>query len=156
MSANQKSRIKNKLAILAAVHLLVSANAFSEGDKNADQVSDIPDAATQEAYTKTQSLLQNPDAREAAAQETPAAKASDAYVKMLSGNDPAATQKIYDLAASVFEIIVREGKGDPEKMQALVGDYHKNPEAFAKKFSPEQKSQLRDISSKMPQPLSNK
>jgi len=58
--------------------------------------------------------------------------------------------EIYGIAAQLMEKIAQETNGDPEKMQLLMLEAQKNPEAFYKKyFNDEQKAKVRGVASKI-------
>lgn len=134
--------IRSYILLNALLSLLMSLPSYAD------------DAVNDQALRQTQTLLKDKKARESAL-NTKDAKAADQNVKDLTGNNPVLTDEIYGLAAEVFEIIVKESGGDPDKMSELLSSYQKDPASFANKFSASQKAKLRDISSQVPQPVKN-
>lgn len=112
-------------------------------------------AADQEALQKTQELLRSKNLREKAAQGDAQAKSVEDNVKQLMGGGEA-SEGVFDLAASIFKNIVEESNGDVDKMNELLQKYQQDPAAFAKKWTPEQKAKLKELSNKVRVPTSNK
>lgn len=48
-----------------------------------------------------------------------------------------------------MENLSKEANGDPEKMQQMLLEAQKNPEAFYKKMSPEQRAQIQGLVKKI-------
>ena len=101
---------------------------------------------------KTQELLRNKAARDKANKtiNAKAAQKADQFAGQTVGNNPEAKEQMYGLAADVFEILVKDANGDPEKMQEMLTQYLLNPAAFAAKLTPEQQAKLRNISGSVP------
>ncbi|MBI3541678.1 MAG: hypothetical protein HY075_00165 [Deltaproteobacteria bacterium] len=110
------------------------------------------DAASTEALDKTKKLLADPKEREKAVAADARATDADQNARQAAGGSEANTQKLYELSAEVMDTITRESGGDPEKMQSLIADALKNPEAFAAKFTPDQKARLKAIAEKAAPP----
>jgi hypothetical protein len=113
------------------------------------------DPAAADALQKTQALLLDPQARKNIMLNDPKAASMDAQVKSLAGSDQN-TQAIYALAASILGNLANSASGDPEKMMELIQKAQKDPAAFAKGLTKEQKDDLSSIASKIPNPSSQK
>ena len=59
--------------------------------------------------------------------------------------DPKAMQKIQELSGRIMADITKKANGDPKKMQQLMKEAAKNPEAFASGWSAEDKRFLKKI-----------
>lgn len=109
-----------------------------------------PDAAkVEEALRLTQEMLKDPAQRQNQIDKSAEGKAADQKIKGVAGSAEN-EQAIYDLAADVFGSMSKETGGDPEKMQQLLNEGLKDPESFAKRFSPEELQKLHDIAAKTP------
>jgi len=81
----------------------------------------VLDAASAEALSKTQEVLRDPDARGKFLREAPAQAAQvDRGVESMVGGDAAKKEEVYDLAADVFQDLVRQSGGDPAKMSEIL------------------------------------
>lgn len=100
------------------------------------------------AIQMTQEMLKDPAERKKAIGTSPQGHAADQKVHELAGSKEN-EQAIYDLAASVFGTMMEQTDGDEEKMQKLLEEGMKNPEAFAKKWSPEELQKLHDLGKKI-------
>lgn len=105
---------------------------------------DSIDEATQtEALGYSQSVLKNPSKRGAASKNPDAAAAMEALEK-LAGN-PQNSQKMYELAAELMQTLTQLSGGDPQKMMKILEEGKKNPDAFGKQLTPEQRKKLQEI-----------
>ena len=102
------------------------------------------DSASQQGLQKTQKLLRSKSEREQYMEKHPEAKNADKKVDNLTAN-PKLKEQIYGVSSDVFANVVKETGGDSVKLQQLVEEAMKNPEAFYNKLSPEQKAQIRGI-----------
>ena len=105
-------------------------------------------AEQQKALNGAIEELTNPEKRSAAIKNSPKAIQSDQMVKQVGGEH---SEEIYQLAAKVMESLAAQAEGDPDKMDKILEKAQKDPEAFAKTFSPEQRKMLNDISKKVEQ-----
>jgi hypothetical protein len=110
----------------------------------------IPLARADEALDQTQALLRDPTARAAATRGDAKAQALQKNIDTMSGA-PANSEKIYGLSAEVFAELVAKTGGDVGKLQQLLSDAQKNPEAFANSLSPEIKEKIRGVASDIEQ-----
>ena len=85
--------------------------------------------------------------RKEAIQKHPQGQAADQKVKEIAGS-PENEAAIYELAAAVFGDVMKEAGGDVTKAQQMLNDGLKDPEAFAKKWSPEEQAKLHSIAEK--------
>lgn len=130
-----------KIWLLSVLSLAIHSPAFA-GDK--------PDAAqVEEALRLTQEMLKDPAKRNIQINQSAQGKAAGQKVKDVAGSSEN-EQAIYELAADVFGSMSEETGGDPEKMQQLLNDGLKDPESFAKRFSPEELQKLHEIAAKTP------
>ncbi len=97
-----------------------------------------------EAMAKTQELLTNSKLRGDAIKGNPKAIQIDENLTKI-GASPATKEGVYSLSAQVFERLVAEANGDPEKLQKMMDDAMKNPAAFAQKLSPGEQQKLRSL-----------
>jgi hypothetical protein len=107
------------------------------------------DAASQSALQNTQEMLTDPALREKAVQETEAARAADQQAKSVAGS-PENTEALYRISGTVMSEITHRTGGDPAKMNELLKDAEKNPEAFGESLTPESQSAIRDLAGKVP------
>ena len=107
------------------------------------------DGEMKAALDQVQSMLTNPDARNAEAGKTSAGKAALQGVDNLGG-DADTSEAVYGLAAKIFGRLVKESGGDAKKMSELLEAAKKNPEAFANKMSDAEKLDLHSLSTKFP------
>ncbi len=130
-----------KIWLLPALFIAIHSPAFA-GEK--------PDAAkVEEALRLTQDMLKDSSQRQNQINKSQAGKAADQKVKDVAGSSEN-EQAIYELAADVFGSMSKETGGDPEKMQQLLNEGLKDPESFAKRFSPGQLQRLHEIAEKTP------
>ncbi len=101
------------------------------------------------ALKDTQELLRSQSQRDKAIKESPDAANADRAVEQLTGTAEG-KQQVYELASDVMANLVKQTNGDTAKMNQLLEEAKKNPEAFANTFSSDQKQKLRDISQKIP------
>ncbi|MBX7231913.1 MAG: hypothetical protein K1X29_07480 [Bdellovibrionales bacterium] len=134
--------IKSRYLFIAGLFFL-STSAFTQEGL---------DKYNEQALQQTQELLRNQKERDAAIQKDSKAKASDAMVKEMFGGDPKAVDGAYNLAAEVFAQVVRESNGDAKKMQELMEKFKRDPATFVNKWSPEQKSKLKELAEKINRP----
>ncbi len=92
--------------------------------------------ATESARKQTEALLLDPSG-----------PATEQAKKITS--DPAEQQKINALAADVFNKLVEQSNGDPDKMMQMVDAARRDPASFANSFTPEQRKQLESITSSL-------
>lgn len=100
----------------------------------------------QKALNQVMSQLTNPTLRAEELKNNIKGQESDRALKDLGGEY---SEEIYQLAAQIMENLVREAQGDPDKMQQILEQAHKNPEAFANRFSEDQKRKLKDLAKKI-------
>src|SRR3954471_101737 len=114
------------------------------------------DPASKEGLSKTQEVLRDPKKRQEAIKGDKKAEEADARVQRLSGS-PENTQKMYEISADIMENITKQSGGDPQKMQKLLEEAQKDPEAFYKSLTPEQRGQIQKLSGEIsPQPQAKK
>ena len=107
------------------------------------------DQHSQKGLNDTKALLKDPIERQKAVNADPQAKEVDAKVNALAGNEKN-KEEIYDLATRLMEKITLESNGDAAKMQALLMEAQKNPQAFYDKmFSKEEKARVRGVAEKV-------
>ncbi len=98
------------------------------------------------AVHKVQAEMRKSDFHKSEATKTPAAKKTAEAVKALSGSE-ANEQEIYKLAA---DILGNMENMSPAEMEEHMKKAAKNPEEFAKNWTPEQKAKLKEISARIP------
>ncbi len=97
-----------------------------------------------DALQKTQELLKDAKAREAYAKEHPEAQNALDQVKKLGGTE-GNSDEMFSISAEIMQSIVAESGGDVEKMQAMIAQATKNPEAFFNQLSADQKAKIRKV-----------
>src|ERR1700752_1581768 len=78
-----------------------------------------PDAASQEALAKTQQLLNTPELRDQAIDQSASAQAADRQVRSLVGGG-AGRDEVYHLSGEVMNDLVMQTGGDPQKMKQIL------------------------------------
>ncbi len=91
------------------------------------------DVHEQQGLKDTQRLLTTPKERDAAIRNDPKAKETDDKVEALTGSGQN-KEEIYGIASKVMEKITLESNGDARKMQELLMEAQRNPEAFYNKY----------------------
>jgi hypothetical protein len=105
------------------------------------------DAHSQEALRRTQEMLRNSSMRQKAL-TTPQAQEADQRARQLMGSAED-TQALYELSAELIGNLVQETGGDPAKLQTMMMQLTKNPEAFRSKMSPTQYEKLKALAAKI-------
>lgn len=102
----------------------------------------------QNAAKETQEFLKNKKERDSWVQKNEKAKDADQKAEALAG--AGGKEQMYDIAGELTQKIAAETGGDPEKMQKLLLEAQKNPEAFYKKYFDEsQKAKVRGMAGKI-------
>ena len=97
----------------------------------------------------TKAFLKNKGERDAFIRKDKAAQEADAKVDALSGGG-ANKEEIYGISAEVMERLTQDASGDPEKMQIILQEAQKNPEAFYNKyFDSNAKARVRGVAGKI-------
>ncbi|MCH2534949.1 MAG: hypothetical protein MK008_10950 [Bdellovibrionales bacterium] len=107
------------------------------------------DSSSTKALEKTKTLLQNQEARQKAAQQTPEAQKAYNKAKSLMGSQQG-TDALFGLSSEVFEHIVKSTNGDSKKMNELLQKAATDPEAFANSLPPHLKQKIKAVSKKVP------
>jgi hypothetical protein len=103
---------------------------------------------TDEALAKTKALLESPEQRDAFIQKNAKARAADEQATAAVAGSQADKQELYGIASSIFEDLVKETGGDPEKLTARLTEAQANPEAFFNHLKPEQQARIKAESKK--------
>jgi hypothetical protein len=98
-----------------------------------------------QALEETTALLNDSVARGQVVQDDPDAKVADQQVKAL-GLGENGEAKLYELSGRIFEKLSQDSGGDAEKMNTQVQGLLRNPASLEKELSPEQKTQIHDLS----------
>ncbi len=115
------------------IKLFLSVILFVSLNVSAEEL----DKASQEALEKTVEVLKDPK------------KQKDNKKLDSLGLSAAQKKEVYGLSAEIFEQIVKETGGDATKMKKILEDAMKDPESFAKRWTPEQKAKLKGLSSEV-------
>ena len=110
------------------------------------------DTNAQQALDKTQALLRDPSQRANAAGKDSAAHDADANVSSLTKGNAQQSQEVYEISAEVMENIVKQTNGDPVKLQALLQEAQKNPQAFLNSMSSAQQGKVHSLANQLDQP----
>jgi hypothetical protein len=102
------------------------------------------DSDTENALNEVIEMLVTPKQRNQLIDKDAKSKKADEFALQVAGSD-ANKQKIYELAAKVMKDLAVHHKGDPEKMMEVLNKASKDPESFARSFSPEQRNALKDL-----------
>jgi len=124
---------------LLLVFLSFSPVAFSEP----------MDANILKALEETQAVIRNPGERADVAAKSPAAQEAARRVDMLGGSAEN-SEAIFELAAQIMGDLAKQTGGDPDKMQQILDQAAKNPEAFGNRLTPQQKQKLHELSLRLP------
>lgn len=125
---------------IAVLCFLITSYAIAYDDMN-----ETPEEVAK-AIEEVQKAMASPDfSKKAAAESKEAAQVAN-YVSEISGN-PELEREIYKLAAEVLGNM----KGQNiNQMQQILNEAKNNPEAFANKWTPEQRRKLQELSQKLP------
>jgi hypothetical protein len=135
-----------RLNVLFVVCILVSAVAVQAQEQKSG--SGKIDKATIAALAQTMQMLQTPDKRNEVIAKDPAAKQVDDRVRSLAGTEEN-QEAIYEFAAEVFQGLLEETNGNVELAMKKLEEM-KNPEVFAARLTPSQKTKLQKLSERMP------
>ncbi|MCB0420493.1 MAG: hypothetical protein KDD61_05830 [Bdellovibrionales bacterium] len=117
--------------VVSCVSVFLGASAGAEWDN-----------ASQTAMEKTVELLTNPKMREAAIRGNPAAQKVDQSAEFIG--DSYDKEKIYKLAAEIFQTQIKKHKGDGK---ALKDSLARDPGSVFESFTPEQQKAIRALAS---------
>jgi len=113
-------------------------------------------AEAMKALEDTQAVLRNPTLRAL----QPEAQSPDGARLMQQiqalGGSAQDNEALFQIAAEVMGDITREAHGDPDQMQRILEDAKKNPQGFARRLSPKEQQEIRDLAGKLPDPGSKK
>jgi hypothetical protein len=101
-----------------------------------------------EALRQTQELLENPALRQNYLKENAEASKVDQKVRQL-GASKENTEEIYKISSDIAATLVKKTGGDSAKLQQLLQEALKNPEAFAGELTPEQIRRIKKVSEKI-------
>jgi hypothetical protein len=111
--------------------------------------ADNLDKDQQAALQQTKDLLRDSKQRQVEINKDPKATDIDKKVDALAGTAKN-KDEMYDIAAQLMDKIAVEAQGDPAKMQELMIEAQKNPEAFYNKyFDSAQKDHVRNLATKI-------
>lgn len=105
------------------------------------------DASASDALKQTIQMLTDPNLREKAMQESAQGKETHDAVMSLAGDEQNA-QEMYELAAGIFQDLMTQSGGDPQKAMTELEKAKKDPAAFAAKLKPEHIKKLSAIAKK--------
>ncbi|MEO5668203.1 MAG: hypothetical protein ABIR96_09110 [Bdellovibrionota bacterium] len=103
---------------------------------------------TQQSLEETQKILTHSSLRQQTIKSSTEAAKTDQSVRELGGNQ-ANTEEIYAITSDITAALVQQANGDPDKLQALVEEAMKHPEAFASKLTPAQIQRIKTVSEKI-------
>lgn len=107
------------------------------------------DSSQTEGLKRTQQMMNNRKARQEAIKNDPKAKEIDAKAGILAGSDEN-KDEMYGLSSELLEKIAKETNGDPAKMQRLLLDAQKDPNAFYEKyFDSQEQARVRELATKI-------
>jgi hypothetical protein len=100
--------------------------------------------AEQEALEETVKVLNSPAERQKIINQDPKAQKADAEVEAIVGSG-AEKQRVYELSGKLMDKLMKKANGDPAKMMEILENAKRDPAAFAKEFSDEEKKMLKEI-----------
>lgn len=107
------------------------------------------DQHQQKGLEDTKALLKNAQDRNAFIKTDKKAQEVDQKVDALTGGG-ANKEEVYGISSDVMDKLTHESNGDPEKMQAILQEASKNPEAFYNKyFDDGAKARVRGVAGKI-------
>jgi len=98
---------------------------------------------------KTQQMLMDVTARQKFLYKDKDANTVDESAKNIVNNDPKKLEELYSISSSVFEVIAKKAGGDSHKMQELMAQFQKSPEAFLSSMTPEQRQRIKALARKI-------
>jgi hypothetical protein len=110
------------------------------------------DVHQQQGLSDTKALLKSSSERNAFIKTDKNAKAADDKVEALTGKG-ANKDEVYGISAEVMDKLTKSTNGDPAKMQEILGEAAKDPEAFYNKyFDDSAKARVRGVAGKIQSP----
>jgi hypothetical protein len=97
---------------------------------------------------EVQKLLTNPSLRSKELKSNEGGAKMDQSVRELGGSEEN-VEEIYAITADITATLVKEVDGDPAKLQIIVQEAMKNPEAFKSKLTPSQIQRIKAVSAKI-------
>jgi hypothetical protein len=122
----------------------IAVAAFLFATQSFAQQKPLDDASTK-ALQQTQALMGDPKAIGAYAAAHPDAQKANSDVKSLTGGNAEDSAAVYKLASDIFGNMAKESGGDAAGMSNTLAQAMKNPQAFADNLTPEQKAQLKTL-----------
>ena len=98
------------------------------------------------ALIETQNFLRNSEQVKNETLKNPNAKKADQIAEITSLGKKEFKQDIYNISADLLPWLVEQTNGDPDKMNALIMEAQKNPEAFYARIPASQKAQIKSLS----------
>src|SRR5947208_23936 len=135
-----RTGVNNGMRTLIALALVLLAAA--------PLVAQTLDPTAREALVATLRMLRDPALRAPAVAGNSKAEAIDAEVQSITGS-PELAQEFYDLAARIFEELMKSSDGDTNKMREALESGAKDPAAFASLLSPATLDRLRALAVKI-------
>lgn len=131
-----------KLGLLFCMLSVSTSLAYAEG----------LDAASQTALQQTKEMLMNQQNRQKTIGEDKSGKsaAGDSQLRNTLGSQENINQA-YGIASGVFQQLVQQTGGDPQKLNQLLSELQRNPASLEQHLTPEQKSQLEALAKKVEQ-----
>ncbi len=139
--------MRHPIIIILAVICFTSIHGYGQEARGGNWSAT---SASANALNQTQTILTDPSARAKAINGDSEAESADSYVNNLTGGNTQTNNDVYDLASKVFANLVKDAHGDPNKMQAEIEKFQRDPAAFAAKWTPEERAKLKALSLKMP------
>jgi hypothetical protein len=106
------------------------------------------DTKESDPVEEVQKILANPELRSKELKSNEGGARVDQNVRELGGSE-ANVEEIYSITADIMATLVKDVDGDPAKLQVLVQEAMKNPEAFKSKLSPAQIQRIKAVSAKI-------
>ncbi len=105
------------------------------------------DEVNTESLNKTIQLLNSPNQRKGAIDESKEAQKADRMAQELMGSGEN-LDELYHTAGEIFRKIANDSNGDLQQMMRTLQEAQKNPEGFYNNLTDDQKSMIKQLSEK--------
>lgn len=102
------------------------------------------DPHSEKALQQTLQMLNDPQQRMKAVNQSPQAQKAHQQALDLAGNEENLGE-IYNLSGQLLQNVAKDANGDPQKMREALQKAMRDPAAFAQSLTPAQKQQLKKL-----------
>ena len=107
------------------------------------------------SLAQVQALLNDPALRQQAL-ITPEARSADRNAEITALGQAGKKQEIYSIAAELMPWLIQETNGDMTKINTLMLEYQKNPQAFYNRIPAAQREKIKSLAGQIEQSRSGK